>query len=163
MNAPAKKRMPAYGKALLERRRAGDHPLTVNVVLGNAWWKVKEPKICVKPEDYAPGVFDWRVVAGVRALVVANDAFRAGGDAAKVGDLLGELADHAAVVDLWCGDGAAVSADVYAWGERKLGKWPEWWNAERDRRMIAGRNAWFGDVARNMHARHGVTLEAIGD
>jgi len=33
MNAPAKKRMPAYAKALLDRRRAGDHPLTVNVVL----------------------------------------------------------------------------------------------------------------------------------
>jgi len=152
--------MPAYAKALLDRRRAGDHPLTVNVVLGNAWWAVKEPKICVKPEDYAPGVFDWRVVAGLRVVVFDEDValFIAGGG--FTGWLVGELADFAAQVDvMWGSD--TVCADVVAWLNRSGGKWPEWWSAERERRMVEGRSAWFADVARHMHARHGVTLDAI--
>jgi len=93
MSSPRLK-LPAYGKALMDNRRRGFHPLSVDVWYGDDWsipkriaqaeqklfvargrearpyfgdWEqvVGRPTLAIRPRDYAPGVFNFACVAGV--------------------------------------------------------------------------------------------------
>lgn len=58
-------KLPAYGKKLLEARRAGNHPLDVNLCFGSLWRCVPEPKVAVMPSDFVPGIYNWTVLTGL--------------------------------------------------------------------------------------------------
>jgi hypothetical protein len=97
MNMPRLK-MPAYGKALMENRQRGFHPLEISLWYGDDWkmpqrvaaaeraefvrlgraarpyspeWEkaVGKPMLAIRPRDYAPAVFDFRGVVGARVTV----------------------------------------------------------------------------------------------
>ncbi len=147
--APTRKKLPAYGARLLKARRSGKHPLTVHVVFGHDWRSVNDPKICINPDEFLPGVFDWRCIAGVRALVM-DQACESLAEDGRVFGLIGELADYAAFVDVDLPDGEQMaSAMAFARRIVKGGRrdWPLWWNDEREARMEAGFCAWMNDVA----------------
>lgn len=60
-----RRKLPAYGRQLLERRRAGDHPLDVSLCFGSLWRFAPPPKVAVMPSEFVPGAFDWSVLAGL--------------------------------------------------------------------------------------------------
>src|SRR3990167_6513354 len=62
-------KLPPYGKALLDRRRGGDHPLSVNLVYGDRWREVEPPRVALDPKDYAPGRYDFHMLAGLRVMI----------------------------------------------------------------------------------------------
>lgn len=91
-------KLPAYGKALLDNRRRGFHPLYVDVLYGDDWreastraklesavfvrdgrearpyeyrWlrEVGSPMLALRPREYGPGVYDFRCVAGTAVRV----------------------------------------------------------------------------------------------
>jgi hypothetical protein len=66
-------KLPAYGKRLLEERRAGNHPLEVTLVYGDKWWDFEQPKLCIKPDEFEPGKYDFSVCAGIHVIVIDND------------------------------------------------------------------------------------------
>lgn len=59
-----RKRLPAYGKDLRERRRNGDHPLDVNLCFGT-FWRMPAPKVAVMPHEFVPGAYDWSMLTGL--------------------------------------------------------------------------------------------------
>lgn len=70
MAARAGQRFPAYGKRLYERRLQGDHPWGIDFIYGEDWVRVDAATsifdlLAIKPQDYRPGLFDFRVVAGL--------------------------------------------------------------------------------------------------
>jgi hypothetical protein len=69
----ARLRLPAYGKALMEARRAGNHPAVVHVLFCEDWRHkprceegcgADHPRLAVKPSEFAAGTLDWRLVTG---------------------------------------------------------------------------------------------------
>jgi hypothetical protein len=95
----ARKKSPAYAKALIENRRRGFHPLNVDMIYGDDWsmardragmesaafvrlgaatrpyahiWTqmIGDPVIALRPRDFAPGRFDFHCVAGVSVRVI---------------------------------------------------------------------------------------------
>src|SRR3954470_23461983 len=111
-------KLPAYGKRLLEERRAGKHPLEVTLVYGDRWSKGKDPRVCISPEEYAPAQYDFCMLAGTRVLVL--DQLNAGADwNGKFYDLLHELAIAGALVIVETPDGVRSSVLQLADRERK--------------------------------------------
>lgn len=147
-----KKKLPAYGKALLAQRRGGNHPLTVTLVYGDDWSAGREPRVCLKPEDYAPGRFDFGVLAGTKVVVLDQGIAAAGPpEVEHFHALLGELADADAVVFVeWPESSgcAPMTADVIARCERSGPAWPSWWSDELEARHTANWIAWLEDVSR---------------
>jgi hypothetical protein len=77
-------KLPAYGRALMNRRYAGWHPLYVRVIYGEDWELIRDDwftdihaYVAVRPSDYQPGRFDWRCAAG-SAVTVFDQAKAAG-------------------------------------------------------------------------------------
>jgi len=82
-------RLPPYGRQLLERRRAGDHPPRALVLWVEAWPReVPEAALVMPAEEFAPGVFDWRPVAGLPVRVECMGDWCAPGLASLVAELL---------------------------------------------------------------------------
>lgn len=138
-------RPPAFSKGLLNVRRAGFHPLVVNVLYAAEWGPAKRyhqraavarerrvepfshrwrklagfPWLAVSPREYAAQVFDWRVLAGVMAQVLDPEGRAL--DDARPGrsffDLVRELAGVAAVFVESPALGTAMSARqlAYEW------------------------------------------------
>lgn len=151
-------KLPAYGKQLLLDRRAGKHPLTVTLVYGDRWYEGKNPKICIKPEDYQPGQYDFRVVAGVQVIVIDQLVGASECDEkprpptfGKFYDLLSELA----AADGWLyiewpktAGWPAIEATQLArnarWrtGDGSAEQWPRWWNDELEARQQRRRTQW---------------------
>ena len=158
MSKPAREKLPAFGKALLEARRAGRHPHFVVVVYGNDWYlKGIRARLAVKPGE-ALGR-DWRVVSGVQVLVLdrstaAEDGYDAEGNR-ELFFLLGEISRYAAWVrfetpeplttaDPNDGPGRCDASD-YAFlcrtwraSDRRF-HWPAWWS---DHIESAYKNNW---------------------
>ncbi len=139
---PGKPRPPAYGKLLLEARRAGVRIVDVAVVVGYDWAPPSggRPRLALKPEDYAPGTVDWRCVAGLAVAVHLSD----GRYLETVKPLLAEVARLAPEVDIvtpWPlvrEFGCRCPASVLAWCDRapdEQGRlqWPSWWPGELER------------------------------
>ncbi len=158
---PLRKKLPMFGKLLLQARRADQHPDEVNVVYGERWRGVAPPKVCVRPLDYRPGVFDWRVVAGVR--VFLHDLGKGLTDfnvmANQFGNfyaLIGELASMDAYVVVRypeAGEWQAQAADDLAYACRYLGRWPSWWSDDLDRRQKAAYFGWLKDQERKIRRK----------
>lgn len=117
-----RKKLPAYGAALLERRRRGDHPLCVHLVFGFKWTVPSlcsfaaviagvHPGLAIKPPDFAREVFDFGVVSGLRVNVFDQEGAAAYYDDPTFGpvqpqrnrlyELLGEVAQFAAEVAVY--------------------------------------------------------------
>jgi hypothetical protein len=156
-------KLPAYGKQLLERRRAGDHPLEVAFILGEDWRDGQEPRLCINPQDYEPGRYDFRVVAGTRVLVL-DQALGAGEcdenarppTFGKFYDLIGELAEFAAVVEIewplrsgWMRREIQEMAWTARWYDPSIRRmiWPRWWSDERNTAYSDRFEPWIYDCA----------------
>ena len=139
-------KLPAYGKPLLACRRAGDHPLSVALIFGHQWRaEVGEmPILAIHPEDYAPGVFDFHVVAGLRVEVHDQEMWAAERNENVLPptfgvfyDLLTELARFAAPLAVvwpaksgWDSIEAGELAREARWFDRAAHQlqWPRWWS-----------------------------------
>jgi hypothetical protein len=136
----------AYAKWLKARRMAGVHPDVIGVIYGDDWRLAKDaferrsaalPILAIKPRDYRLGYFDFRVFAGVPAVIRdCSDErdWQYQGEWEKVLYFAGEIAQYASSVELTGQiDGAPVAADVLAFLERewireeKYFRWPLWW------------------------------------
>jgi hypothetical protein len=172
-----RKKLPAFGKPLLELRRRGIHPLCVHLIYGlnwradlKCWWaKVNlvdgvHPLIAIKPDDYAPGIFDFAVLSGLQV-----EVFDQGGEAGfyespdhgpsrpwywRFYALLGELASFAADVEVNSPafEGVRWSAHELARKEGRRGQaWPFWWSDEIEEKNAKRRDTWcravFGSAA----------------
>lgn len=163
------RRLPAYGKQLLERRRAGDHPLEVALIYGQDWWQNVHdlPRLAIAPEEYEPGRFDFRMVAGLKVTLIdqvagglINMRLRAPNRFGIFYELVRELAEADAYVEViwpaWC-DRLPAAAMHLAWFgratmARALGQycWPDWWSEALDRKQSKRFIAWCQDsVTRN--------------
>ena len=125
-------KLPPYAKPLLQERLAGKHPARVWVIRGDGkdrWDRrpVDAPCLCVG-EDFAAGMYDWTIVAGVPVDVV----WRSG---EGIYDLVAELAHQTAPVTIhFVGDGTWPYEPGRAYRlsalEFLFGRWPK--EAERD-------------------------------
>jgi hypothetical protein len=164
---------PAYARALIERRRAGDHPWKVHVIYGNDWYIGEDlVRLAVKPRA-ALGL-SWACVAGLRVILLdratpdedpdQEDGYR------EFHYVAAEIARCAAGVEMHSPypfyahqDGPGI-ADVgqlaYAaslprlseWIRGRRRQWPKWWSDELDE--IYGKNAqrWREEVAASVLA-----------
>ncbi len=140
-----RKKLPAYGKALLAERRAGRHPLLLRVVYGDDW-SVPGPKICIKPADYQPGVFDLCVAAGLyvelhdRADGLADlDVDQRPPSFGPFFDLVRELVVAQACVEIRAAcvtrEAGELAFTLRWWdGQASRFQWPRWWDDELDAR-----------------------------
>lgn len=187
-------KLPAYGKALIDNRRRGFHPLYVDVLYGDDWreaatrakleaavfvkdgrnarpyedrWlkEVGAPMLALRPREYAPGVYDFRCVAGcaVRLFDTVGAADDVDVDPAAVYpaqrtlrwglfyDVVRELALFAASVALHVGmsdlgeDMAQYAIGVRHWdAEARRMVWPRWWSDEIEVRRGQRQFNWIG-------------------
>ena len=142
-------KLPAYGKALWDRRLSGQRPRVVCLLVGNTWtlpkWLPAEiPRLAVKTAAWhepAAERFDWRVVAACTVLAVD---VRGPDERAENPDgwdswlwLLGQVQTYARDVLMFTPmqdviappDWFAAERDleVYAWCSCTNGAWPPWW------------------------------------
>jgi hypothetical protein len=138
-------RLPAYGRRLIDERRAGRHPIEVTVVYGDKWRDHGQLKICIKPEEFLPGVYNFHILAGLRVLVVDQLGESSDLDEkvipptfGKFYDLLAEIAAADAWVTLRYPQYEAFDRDIANlalcakwWShETRSMQWPRWWNEE---------------------------------
>lgn len=153
---PLRQKLPAYAKPLLQGRRAGVHPESINVLYGERWGDAPWPKVCVRPFEYGPGRFDWRVVAGVRAVLIDAaagivDCDVAAGRYGPFFDLVAELVAIGAYVVVKhpeAGIWREQDADALAYAHRAPGRWPSWWSDDLDARQRAAFQGWASDRMR---------------
>lgn len=155
-------RLPAYGRPLLEARRAGDHPARVLFVFGD-YWKAESPhpKLALKPGDYAPRRFDFRLVAGVPVDVLERSDGALHQGTPKYLWLAGELARWACEVTLRVpyalyrgqaeSDRTVTDAGMLARCQRRYDAakrafvWPAWWNEDLDCAYGEQGKRWYGE------------------
>lgn len=154
-------KLPAYGKQLLAARRAGDDPLVVHVIYGENWrdeptclWQCKgaaHAKICLKPADYQPGLYDFHLVTGLQ--VALFDQPRASfAEDDKIFDLIGEIGRWSADLHVYvAGEEWPPSASRLAHGRRNYRHvhdaaanhgWPRWWSNEIEQLNEQRRQDW---------------------
>lgn len=146
-------KLPAYGRDLLRRRLAGDHPERAWVIYGDDW--SRRPRgaaaVCVGG-DWQPGTLDWWPLAGVPIHIVDR-----GGP--QLLELAAEIAEVAAPVvvhhlsDEWTSTPAHEQDDLaeLAWAGRDgHGAWPPWWGEARDLDYRARRAAYFEALAADL-------------
>ncbi|HJT63099.1 MAG TPA: hypothetical protein VJ797_15625 [Burkholderiales bacterium] len=158
-------KLPAYGKALMNARRAGDHPLVVHVIYGEKWfeeplclWQCAgacHPKLCLKPAEYAPGIYDFRCVTGLEVALFDQPAASVM-PADKIFDLIGEIGRWAADIHVHVeGDELPPSASRLALCQRNFRHvndpehnhgWPRWWSAEIEQVNERRRQDWVDAV-----------------
>ncbi len=140
-------KVPAYGKRLLDDRRAGKHPLEVTLVYGDDWLAGRPPRICIKPDEFEPEKYDFHLFAGLRVNV--RDEFGlALADDDKVFNLLLEVAQFAALV--WIGwpkalGEPAMELSEFAYACYRSGR-RQWWSDDQDRAYRARFDGWFADL-----------------
>ena len=161
------KRLPPFGRRLLDRRRQGDHPLEVVLVYGERWWPGKKyealPRVAVRPSEYVPGTIDWRMLAGLHVIVV--DRAEGLGEWVGVPErdcddawgrfyyLLGEISDYAARVTVVAEGATDTTPDALAYANRwrapyaVVMQWPAWWSAKREQALQARFLPWMHDFA----------------
>lgn len=152
---------PAYARALLQERREGRHPRQITLVYGNDWRAGDAPRICLKPADYEPGRFDFRVVAGCKVIVLDQEMGAAELDRyvrptkwGKAYDLFGELAAAGAYVEVAWPERSgwpSVTLDALAAGFDGRQR-PPWWSEEREQRHQAAQIGWLEDRGAEIRA-----------
>lgn len=151
---PLRPRLPAFGRALLQQRRQGQHPQSITVIYGEDWRGVKPPRLGLRPLQYQPGLVDWRVVAGVKVELIDRAQGLADFDIeanrfGKFYALIGELVDAQAYVVVRYPDGnrwADQDADMLAYSCRWFRRWPSWWSDERERMQQAAFHDYLSDM-----------------
>jgi hypothetical protein len=166
VNAPARKKLPAYGKQLLLARRAGQHPLVVHLVFGNRWRQAgactwpgcgpEHPLLALTPQDYAPGLFNFSVLTGLQVALFDQDAHGATKDG-PLHLLMGEVAQWSAEVEVISPAFERVeAAHILAYQARdyrhfedaeKNHGWPCWWSAEIESVNGKRRQTWSAAAA----------------
>lgn len=146
-----RRKRPAYANALLDARRAGDHPSTVMVIYGNDWAVGGGvTRLAVKPGE-ALGL-DWGAVVGVRVDVVDR---RRGADVdmTELYAMTGELAREAAHVAIVI-DGVRHAAELLALAVRHelRGVWPTWWTEETNQINERNRQRWTMEAEAHLNA-----------
>lgn len=137
-------KLPAYGKSLLQARRAGQHPPVVTVIYGLHWDSDGNvTKLAVKPGE-ALGR-DWRCIAGLP--IELEDRFLDGEDTEQL-RLAGEIAREAALVMMARGAAGRYPVHVHAFLSRRwnaaarLMEWPAWWSEEIEKLNGKNRKRW---------------------
>lgn len=161
VRSPLRKKLPAYGRQLLQLRRCGEHPSAINVVYGERWRDVVWPKVCVLPAKYVPGTVDWRVVAGVKAVVCDLAAGLAdfnveGNRYGPLYSLIGELVEIGAYVVVRFpenGKWSEETADALAYACRWNQQWPAWWSDVLDRRHRIALSGCLDDMRRKLRRK----------
>lgn len=148
-----RRKLPAYAKALLAERRAGNHPLRVQVIVGQPWRPklAGVPMLALNAEEWAPGTFDWTACAGVAVEIIDRGMARAGKSWQELAQLAAEIARYAAPVmvrsSYFSNGRGEVTEMVWCLAAKQGGDWPAWWNdalqADYDRRWTR----FYGDVA----------------
>lgn len=173
MSAPRRK-LPAYGKALMLERRQGRHPREVTLVYGDDWHAGDAPRICIRPLEYAPGRYSFAMCAGCRVVVLDQQLAAWDCDPAAtparygpIYDLIGELTDAgAAVVVRWPASAGERerSAVELAYGAKRGAAWPRWWSdarhAAHDRALIGWLEDGFKLIERQLSQPQGERAEA---
>ena len=164
---PLRPKLPAYGKALLQARRMGQHPREITVVYGDNWRGVKLPRLGVRPLQYVPGQMDWRVVAGVKVTLLDRaqaltefdiEANRFG----KFYTLIGELAAMDAYVVCAYPDGNEwryQDAEQLAYACRNGRAWPRWWSDDLDARQRRAYLTYIDDMELTIRRKPGDATE----
>lgn len=129
-------KLPAFGKTLLAARAQGAHPVCVQVIFGEDWRPARNdvPLLAMKPESYAPGLYDWRLLAGLDVAVYLRAAQPQSWNDAAFCLMAGEIADWAASVELFFPDGTAEEIALFAWAvklDNQDDAWPRWWPPAR--------------------------------
>lgn len=142
------KKLPAYARKLLSRRRGGSAGIVVDLVFGSDWtrpppdWRCRQTGgtdlLAVSPADYLPGVYDLRVCAGMHVFLADRaEPWHVHDDYPSWMWLAGEVATVAACV--WWRSTDPVYAnqrdprvdweliDTLAAAYYLDGGWPAWW------------------------------------
>lgn len=193
--APARRKLPAFARTLMDNRRRGFHPLTIELLYGDEWGAAYEraklgraayarfgatlepyglawrrgiglPMIALRPRDYAPGMIDFRCVAGCEVDVLDEAGGVGDWDADAQGavtrwgifyDLIAELSEWAATVWLVF-DGRRIAAPGYAFDHRMFDastrswRWPRWWSDELQAKHDKRDAAWFSAASRRVES-----------
>lgn len=131
-------RKPAYANRLIALRDAGRHPARVAVVYGNNWRGYDVPILAIRPEEYQPGLFDFRSVTGLPVEVVdqVGEWPEVDGSpvlfwlAAEVAEWACEVVVHSVA---WPDGGVYGFAqmDSLAFGCKRGPEWPVWWSDKK--------------------------------
>lgn len=158
-------KLPAYGKRLLLARRAGFVPLVVHFIFGFRWFEeplcswscagAAHPKLALKPDDYVPRVYDFRVLTGLQVALFDQEA-ALGSDEPNlrfpVFSLIGEIAACSAAV--WVHSPALdtewlahdMARSFFRVSKRKDPEhnhgWPGWWSADIEKNNAKRRETW---------------------
>lgn len=91
---------PAYGRTIAQQLVRGLRPICIGVLLSARWWYFDQaPKVCVKPEDWASGKYEFGYLRGRHVVAVWGD----GASERQFGELLLELM-RAGPSELWAFD-----------------------------------------------------------
>lgn len=129
-------KLPPFGKSLLAARAQGLHPEVVQVIFGEDWKPALDhaPLLAVKPEQYAPGLYDWRLVSGVQVRLYERASWPDCWARSALGLLTGELAEWSAPVTVHFHDGTTLDAAEFALAvklDNQTHAWPSWWGDAR--------------------------------
>lgn len=143
-------KLPAFGKSLLAARFQGGHPEVIQVIYGEDWTPAREdaPLLAVKPEQFAPGMYDWRCVAGVPVDLHHRADMPLDWARAGVCFLAAELAVWSPAVNIYFRDGSAEALWSLACACRVSGRWPIWWSESLDFDYGRRQEAYFTELAR---------------
>jgi hypothetical protein len=79
---------PAYGRTIASHVVRGQKPIAIAVLLSARWgYFDNAPKICIHPDEWAPGRYEFGFLGGLHAVVVPGD----GVQDAQLGELLVDL------------------------------------------------------------------------
>lgn len=128
------------------------------VVYGDKWWEIDPPKICLKPEEYEPGKYDFHMLAGLHVTVVDQLAQSAEVNEfvlpptfGKFYDLLAEIAaadawvtvEYPAPIEPRTRNLEDLALDAKWWSrELRAYQWPRWWNDELEAKHARRWSAW---------------------
>jgi hypothetical protein len=147
-------KLPAFGKSLLQARFQGGHPELIQVIYGDLWVPARDdaPLLAVKPQEFAPGIYDWRCVAGVAVEFHHRAQEPEDWARAAVGFVASELAEWSPCVELVFADGLHYDVAVLAFACRSARKWPTWWSERLEFDYGRRKEAYFTERLRRVAA-----------
>ena len=146
-------KLPAFGKSLLAARFQGGHPELIQVIYGEDWTPHRNdcPLLAVKPAQFAPGIYDWRCVAGVPVEVYDRAAEPADWERASVCFLAAEVAEWAAAVRIFFADGSHAGVAEMAYVCRSPnGQWPRWWSERLEEECGRRQETYYAELTRRI-------------
>src|SRR3990172_9339507 len=147
-------KLPAFGKSLLAARFQGGHPDLIQVIYGDDWAPARAdaPLLAVKPSQFAPGIYDWRCVAGIPGEVHHRAAEPELFERAAIGFVAAELAEWSPCVELLFSGGQRCDAGVLAFACRSGGVWPAWWSERLEAEYGKRQETYYAELHRRIAA-----------